>query len=201
MDRESFLKEAARLREQGKSIRAIASALDASPSRVYRALRAVRLGSDRVFVGRQTEIGKLRGALQESLVGRERITVLSGEPGIGKTRTAEEIGASALQRGARVMWGRCYEGQGAPPYWPWVQIVRDYVRDREAGQLSSDMGAGAADIAEIVPELGEKLPNLKPPTSLDSAEANRFRLFDSITTFLKYASRSQPLVLVLEDLH
>ena len=62
------------------------------------------------------------------------------------------------------------------------------------------MGPGVADISEIVPELGEKLPNLETPTALEPEQA-RFRLFTSITSFLKNAARSQPLMLVLDDLH
>jgi DNA-binding CsgD family transcriptional regulator len=62
------------------------------------------------------------------------------------------------------------------------------------------MGPGAADIAEITPELREKLPDLKPPPALEPEQA-RFRLFDSITSFLKNAAQSQPMLLVLDDLH
>ncbi len=98
------------------------------------------------------------------------------------------------------MWGRCYEEEGAPPYWPWVQPIRSYVQQRDAERLQSEMGPGAADIAEIVPEIRRKLTGLEPPPSLQPEQA-RFRLFDSITSFLKSAARSQPLMLVLDDLH
>ena len=124
-----------------------------------------------------------------------------GEPGIGKTRTAQELATYAGLRSAQVLWGRCYEEQGMPPYWPWVQAIRSYVREREPEQLRSEMGAGAADIAEVVSDVKERLPDLKPPPQLDSPEQARFRLFDSITAFLKSASQKQPLVLVLDDLH
>ena len=63
------------------------------------------------------------------------------------------------------------------------------------------MGAGAADIAEIVSDVKTQLPGLQPPPQLDSPEQARFRLFDSITTFLRTASQRQPLVLMLDDLH
>ena len=63
------------------------------------------------------------------------------------------------------------------------------------------MGAGAADIAEVVSDIKDRLPDLKPPPQLDSPDQARFRLFDSITAFLKSASLKQPLVLVLDDLH
>jgi DNA-binding CsgD family transcriptional regulator/tetratricopeptide (TPR) repeat protein len=153
-----------------------------------------------VFVGRQREMGELQAALEDALSGRGRLVMLVGEPGIGKTRTAQELAEEAEQRGAQVLWGRCYEEAGAPPYWPWVQPIRSYFQQRDPGQLRSEMGPGAADIAEVIPELREKLPDLKPPPALEPEQA-RFRLFDSITTFLKNAAQSQPLMLVLDDLH
>jgi DNA-binding CsgD family transcriptional regulator len=153
-----------------------------------------------VFVGRQREIGELKAALEEALSGQGRLVMLAGEPGIGKTRIAEELAAYATLNGAQALWGRCHFAEGAPPYWPWVQVIRSYVREHAPEQLRSEMGAGAADIAEVVPEVKERLPDLKPPPALEPEQA-RFRLFDSITTLLKHASRSQPLLLVLDDLH
>ena len=154
-----------------------------------------------VFVGRQREMGELKACLEDALSGRGRLVTLVGEPGIGKTRTAQELATYAGLRSARVLWGRCYEEQGMPPYWPWVQAIRSYVRERDPDQLRSEMGAGAADIAEVVSDVKDRLPDLKPPPQLDSPEQARFRLFDSITALLKSASLKQPLVLVLDDLH
>ena len=153
------------------------------------------------FVGRQRELGELVAALDDAMSGRGRLVMLVGEPGIGKTRTVQELATIAEQRGAQVLWGKCYEGEGAPPYWPWVQPIRAYIQDRDPEHLSSIMDTGASDIAEIVPQLVQKLPDLKPSPALDSPEANRFRLFESVTTFLKSASETQPLVLVLDNLH
>ena len=154
-----------------------------------------------VFVGRQREMAQLKACLEEALSGRGQMVALVGEPGIGKTRTAQELRTYAGLRGAQVLWGRCYDEQGVPPYWPWVQAIRSYVREREPEELRSEMGAGAADIAEVVSEVRERLPGLQPPPALDSPEQARFRLFDSITAFLKTASHKKPLVLVLDDLH
>ena len=153
-----------------------------------------------VFVGRQREMGELKALLEDALSGRGRMTTLVGEPGIGKTRTAEEIATYARMRGAQVLWGRCYEEQGVPPYWPWVQAIRSYVREREPEKLRSEMGTGAVDIAEIVSDVRERLPDLQAAPQLEPEQA-RFRLFDSIAAFLKTASQRQPLVLVLDDLH
>ena len=71
-----------------------------------------------VFVGRQRELGEFRAALEESLAGRGRLAMLVGEPGIGKTRTAQELASYAETRGIQVLWGRCYEEEGAPPTGP-----------------------------------------------------------------------------------
>src|SRR5262249_36407985 len=75
------------------------------------------------FVGREAAMAKLRGALENALGGRARMALLVGEPGIGKTRTAEELALVASSRGAQVLFGRCYEGDGAPAFWPWVQVI------------------------------------------------------------------------------
>ena len=80
-----------------------------------------------VFVGREDEVGRLTRGLDEALAGRGRLFVVSGEPGIGKTRLCDEISARAADRGARVAWGRCWEAGGAPAYWPWIQSLREMV--------------------------------------------------------------------------
>ncbi|HET9476078.1 MAG TPA: AAA family ATPase, partial [Dehalococcoidia bacterium] len=153
-----------------------------------------------IFVGRDKEMDELRAGLEDSLSGRGRLMMLVGEPGIGKTRTSEEFATYARLRNVQVLWGRCYEGEGAPAYWPWVQIIRSYAHEKEPKELMSEMGPGAADIAQVVSEVRDRLPGLPVPPALEPEQA-RFRLFDSITTFLKNASKAAPLMVVLDDLH
>ena len=126
--------------------------------------------------------------------------MLAGEPGIGKTRIASELAGIAQSRGAQVWWGWCYEGEGAPPYWPWLQPIRSYVHATDTEQLRSELGVGAADIAEVIPDLRDKLPGLESQPTLEPEQA-RFRFFDSIAGFLRKVSNNRPLVLTLEDLH
>ena len=145
-------------------------------------------------------MGELKVALDDALSAQGRLVLLVGEPGIGKTRNAQESASFAETRGTQVLWGRCYEEEGAPPYWPWLQLLRSYIQRQTPEQLLAVMGPGAADIAEVLPQLRAKLPELEPPPTLEPEQA-RFRLFDSITTFLKNAVQSQPLMLVLDDLH
>ena len=66
-------------------------------------------------------MAELQSALDDTLSGHGRIVMRAGEPGIGKTRIAQELVSLAEDRGAKVLWGWCYEHRGAPPYWPWVR--------------------------------------------------------------------------------
>ena len=127
--------------------------------------------------------------------------MLAGEPGIGKTRTAQEPAHHAEQKGATVLWGRCPEEAGAPPYWPWVQIIRGALRAGDPEALLRDVGTGASDIADIVPEIRDIAPHLEPPVQLGDAAQARFRMFESIRQFLISLSRRQPALVVLDDLH
>lgn len=155
--------------------------------------------SGRRFIGRQREMSALKGAVDAATTGDGRIVMLAGEPGIGKTRLAQELSSYAESSGAQVWWGSCIEQQGAPPYWPWVQPIRSYVQLTAADSLAAQMGPGAADISEIIPEVVGKMPDLEPASPLDPEQA-RFRLFDSISRFLGSLAQSQPVVLVLDDL-
>src|ERR1700747_1366336 len=98
------------------------------------------------FVGRERELAELRAGLDDVSAGHGRLFLLSGEPGIGKTRLAEEICNDAAARGMRVAWGRCWEGGGAPAYWPLIQIVRACVDDRCSEHLETLLGSGASEI-------------------------------------------------------
>ena len=152
------------------------------------------------FVGREHELAQLAVGLDDAFAGRGRLFLLAGEPGIGKSRLAEELIAHARARGARVLVGRCWEAGGAPAYWPWVQALRAYVRESDTAALRPQLGAGAAHLAQIVPELREHFPDLRDPQSLDAVGA-RFRLFDAAAEFLRSASERRPILLVLDDLH
>jgi DNA-binding SARP family transcriptional activator len=162
--------------------------------------KATPRAADSLFVGREPEIAVLSDALEAALAGEGRLVLIAGEPGIGKSRLAEELTMQATDQGARVLVGRCWEAGGAPAYWPWVQSLRPYVRDTDAESLRSQLRDGAADVAPLLPELRDLLPDLAPPTQVES-EGARFRLFDSMTAFLKRMAAAQPLVVVLDDLH
>ena len=187
--------------EVAAALAALAEPVSRRPSTVEPAANPLDRLAAGVHVGREREVDELCEASDGALAGRGQLVLVSGEQGIGKTRLLEELTTYAHVRDALVLWGRCYEGQGAPAYWPWMQVIRAYSVDHDPDALAETMGAGAADIAQIVSEVRRRLPGLEPPPASVGEEQARFRLFDSVTTFLLSASRREPLVVVLDDLH
>ncbi len=151
------------------------------------------------FVGRTEEFGALEAAFDDTQSGRTRLAMVVGEPGIGKTRLVEELGAYASMRGAQVVWGHCYEGDLSVPYLPYVEAFRSYVRTRPDEDLSVSR-AGLAELATILPELRERYPDLTVLPPLED-DAERLRLFEGVASFIRSVASVQPLVLVLDDLH
>jgi tetratricopeptide (TPR) repeat protein len=141
--------------------------------------------------------------LSDTLSGRGRLFLLSGEPGVGKTRLADEFSTIAASRGAFANWGRCWEGAGAPPYWPLIQIVRGCAAKPHFGRHIEGLGANVSFLASIVPEISQAfgLPLQKPGSTTRDPEEARFKLFDSVTTLLRGFSLDDPLMLVIDDLH
>ena len=131
------------------------------------------------LVGRDRELDVLLGCLDEAQHGRASLVICVGEPGIGKTRLVEELAGRARERGVLTAWGRAAATDGAPPYWPWREVLRAL---EDAGMA----GAGAvADLAAsgVEPSLEERL-----------------RRFDAMARLVFGAARSHPLLVVLDDL-
>jgi len=156
----------------------------------------------RVFVGRGEELARLHAAVDGAFGGRGSLVMVVGEPGIGKTRLAEQAGVYADQRGAQVLFGHCYEAEAEAtvPYLPFVEAIRKYVGERPENELRSELGEGASDVARLVSEVRHRLADLPPVPPLPP-EQERHRLLDSVASFLVSAGVSRPIVIVLEDLH
>ena len=155
--------------------------------------------SEAAFVGREHELEYGLRTLEDALGARGRLLLLAGEPGIGKSRMADELAEVARRRGFHVVWGRCWEAGGAPAYWPWVQSLRALIRELDANALQEALAAGAVYLAQLIPEIAGLVGTLPSPVTQDPDSA-RFSLFDSVTTFLKNLAVARPLMLVLDDL-
>ncbi len=152
------------------------------------------------LIGREKELEQLGAGLTEARGGRGSLFLVTGVPGIGKTRLAEALSERAEAEGMLVVWGRCWENPGAPAYWPWAQALRSLISRRDVDALEQELGGGADWIAEIVPELRERVTGIEPLGPLRSEQA-RFALFDAVSTFLRNVTTSEPLLVVLDDLH
>ena len=152
-----------------------------------------------IFVGREQEMRALGELLDQAVQGQGGLVLLSGQAGIGKTRTAEELAALAQTRGLAVLWGRCHEGGGAPPYWPWAEVLRAYVASQGPDALLAEIGIQASEIAQFVPEFPQR-PAERPATTSIDPDIARFRLFEAVVQLLRHAAQAQPTVLVLDDL-
>jgi DNA-binding CsgD family transcriptional regulator/tetratricopeptide (TPR) repeat protein len=156
----------------------------------------------RTLVGRGRELEAFRTAVSRALLGKRQLVLVSGEPGIGKTRCAEALAELAEDQGALVLWGRCREEGGGPPYWPWIQILRAYVDASSLDDVRLIMGSAAHDIAALLPELVETSRGIHViPAAMEDVSLARFRTFDAISQFLLRATQHVPLALVIDNLH
>jgi DNA-binding CsgD family transcriptional regulator len=151
------------------------------------------------FVGREPELAALTRLLDQAATGRGGLALVAGDAGIGKTRLMEELAEAARRRGITTLWGRCFDGEGAPAFWPWVQVLRAALRGRDGAEVRADLGM-AADLVGLLPELRTLLPDLPDRVPLPPDEA-RFRLFEAVTAFLAATAARGPLLLAMDDLH
>ncbi|HSP54134.1 MAG TPA: BREX system ATP-binding domain-containing protein [Dehalococcoidia bacterium] len=173
------------------------------PYQIYQvisgAAAAPGLGRAR-FVGRERELAILKEELERTTSGSGAFVLLTGEPGIGKTWLADEVMRYAKTMGVRVYRGRCYEMEGSPPYTPFIEILREYVKERADEVLEADLGDYAEEIARLVPEVARRIRTSEARVPLPP-EQERFRLMEAVRHLLEQISRRRPLLLVLEDAH
>jgi tetratricopeptide (TPR) repeat protein len=154
----------------------------------------------RVFVGREAELRQLQSAFDAAASGQGSLTMVVGEPGIGKTALTEQLATYVSLRNGRALVGHCYEeGSLSLPYLAFVEALRTYAQSRDVSELKKELGTGAADVARIVSEVRERLK--VQPRSKGDPEEERYRLLQAVTDFLGSAAVAQPLLIVLEDLH
>src|SRR5262245_37389608 len=103
-----------------------------------------------VFVGRLAELSALRRRVDDVILGKGGLLLIGGEPGIGKTRLVEETADYAQGRAVHVLWGRSWEGEGAPAFWPWLQILRTFASEPDSDAWLPVLGGGARDIPRSI---------------------------------------------------
>jgi DNA-binding winged helix-turn-helix (wHTH) protein len=184
---------------RGRGFRFVAEVSEGRSRRMRAGPGGLGPGGSPPFVGRREILGELEDALDEASAGRGRLVLIGGEPGIGKSRLAEEFAEQARKRGVLTHLGRCREDEGAPAYWPWLQLLRAH---------ATHVGAERwRELLHAWPEIAQMAPELDPEgragaqSELEAGPA-RFRLFDGLSRLWQDAAAGEaPLLLVFDDLH
>lgn len=150
------------------------------------------------FVGRSRAMAEARAVWTGVRNGQSRTLLISGEPGVGKSRLVRELATQVEVSGGRVLEGICYP-EGGLPYEPFVQIIRRAMRQKVVEELKLPAYV-VADLLVLAPTLGHHYPSIEPNPALD-ARQERFRLFESVVAFFRALADRWPLLLVVEDLH
>lgn len=151
------------------------------------------------MAGRDAELGRLTDAWSRAAGGALQVGLLSGEPGMGKTRLAEELAARVDDEGGLVLYGGCDE-ETVVAYQPFVEALRHYVRAVPAATLRERLHGLELDLARLFPDLPGEGGAVDPLVPEDAATA-RYRLFEAVTGVLTGAAASRPCLLILDDLH
>ncbi len=125
--------------------------------------------------------------------------VVTGEPGIGKTRLLTEVAARASHAGLTVLYGGASEAAGMPPYLPFLEALGHFIRTASTEVLREQVGADAVILTGLFPELGARLETAPPPYTLPADQA-RLRLYQAVSAFLAAIAADDGLVLIFDDL-
>jgi tetratricopeptide (TPR) repeat protein len=147
------------------------------------------------FVGRDRELEELEAALAGARAGHGTFVLVAGEPGIGKTSLVSELAERAAAGGTRVVWGRSWDGGGAPPFWPWGRVVDELCRGRDPGWLADAAGVDPRRLVAMAPGLADRVE----PDAAPASEQARFAMLHALVAVVRAASAEEPLLLALDD--
>ena len=151
------------------------------------------------FVGRDGERAVMERSRSQARAGARQVVLVSGEPGIGKSRLASFSGHGAHGEGFAVLWGACSE-ELAVPYEPWISVCSQLVEHAPSEVLERHVERHGGELARLTRELPRRLPEVPEPESSDP-ETERFLLFSAVAGALVELAASVPVCLVLDDLH
>lgn len=152
------------------------------------------------LVGRDAEVEMLRSAWSRARDGARQLVLISGEPGVGKTRLSTEF-ARTIPPDGNVIVGRC-DREALIPYQPFVEALEWYARECPRRMLEASFRhvESTSELAQLVPSFGRRLTLVAERIELN-AEGQRYRLFNAVAALLAASARERPLLLLLEDLH
>jgi len=152
------------------------------------------------FVGRRTELARITDVVRRAAQGHGAMMLVSGEAGVGKSRLVQEAEAVARREGMLTLIGRCLDTDAAPPYQPLVEQIEQALRTAPAEAVRAALGENAPELAKLVPELRQRFADIPNPVALPP-DQERHYLLHGCAAFIDRAARTQPMLLVFEDLH
>jgi ABC-type oligopeptide transport system substrate-binding subunit len=177
---------------------------DALPIRELSVLERIERGR---MVGREGELQQARDLWNQALAGQGQMLLISGEPGIGKSRLVRELATQVEITGGQALIGSCY-AEGGSPYAPFRQVIRQVLRGilpQEGLRSGEELRLRApesmwADLLTLVPDLRSLVPDVatKPPLE---PEAERQRFMENLLLFFSALCQRAPVLLALEDIH
>ena len=157
------------------------------------------VASELPFSGRDAERDALREQWKSASTDGRTVALVSGEPGVGKTRLTSELARAAHEDGAWVLAGRCDENISAP-FAPWIEILRHVVAHAPAELLVAHVERHGGELSRLVPELGRRVEDLPEPRVLDP-ETEQLALFDATVDLIDAAAADAPALMVIDDAH
>jgi predicted ATPase/phosphoribosyl 1,2-cyclic phosphodiesterase/anti-anti-sigma regulatory factor len=186
--------------------------LDQNPNNRYASAQQVRrvlsnLLSDiesaarprsQLLVGREKQVQTLRTCWEEAAAGHGQLAFITGEPGIGKTRLAQQVAAQSHP--PVLLVGHCEDSEGQPAYRLFTEVLREYLNTVPPEFYNTEARQQLANFASLIPEIHQMLPELQMAPPLDPKQ-EQLRLMTSLTQFIRRATQERPWFLILEDLH
>jgi class 3 adenylate cyclase/tetratricopeptide (TPR) repeat protein len=152
------------------------------------------------FVGRADELEGLRTPWKRAVdTSQRRLVLVGGDPGIGKSRLTAEFARDVYDKGATVLFGRCYE-ENVVPYQPFVEAVEQYLRHGDPAEVRADLVRSGTVLARLVPDIGLRFPDLPEPVRAEP-DTERYLMFEAVDALLGGIAKRAPVLLVLDDLH
>ncbi|HVN89060.1 MAG TPA: AAA family ATPase [Candidatus Binataceae bacterium] len=151
------------------------------------------------FVGRKHERALMRQWLERARNREGRIVVVSGPPGIGKTRLSREVGEEARRLGFIPLAGNCYDREDSVPFEPFVELLEAAIRSQSPEIIRTSLGNEAVELSRLLPQLRRILPDLQSPLQV-SPDQSRRMLFNAVRELITRQSSQSPILLLLEDM-
>lgn len=190
------------VRGAGRALTELAARIDRDTGSALRAPRASEAWYDQgpsftaSLIGRTSEWTLLREAWEGAACGPSRIVLIEGEPGVGKTRLAEDFARRVTSLGGIVLRGHGYDTRAGPPFGVVIEILGSAV---DAPGIAGVAPEWLAEVARIVPQFRTRFPRL-PELNVASA-ADGWRLFEAIAQVVTAIAEDDPVAVLIDDLH